>query len=78
MSDVPVGTLTDCPNPQTYFPSTPPKDVDALRLGILGAAAIAPSALINPARSHPGVKIEVRIIPVNIAQRCILTFMVRV
>ncbi|KZW00169.1 NAD(P)-binding protein [Exidia glandulosa HHB12029] len=33
------------------------KEPDALRIGILGAARIAPPALINPARSHPGVVI---------------------
>ncbi|KZW00166.1 NAD(P)-binding protein [Exidia glandulosa HHB12029] len=33
------------------------KEPDALRIGILGAASIAPAALINPARSHPGVVI---------------------
>ena len=44
---------------QSYYPPTPPKDSDALRIGILGAADIAPLALINPARSHPGVIVEV-------------------
>jgi predicted dehydrogenase len=32
--------------------------VAALRIGILGAARIAPTALIKPARSVPGVRIE--------------------
>lgn len=35
-------------------PSTPTKP-DALRLGILGAASIAPFAVIDPVRSHPDV-----------------------
>jgi predicted dehydrogenase len=28
-----------------------------LRIGVLGAAAIAPAALINPARHHPGIEV---------------------
>lgn len=35
-----------------------PKEADALKFGILGAARIAPNALIGPAESHPGVVIE--------------------
>ncbi|KAL1864516.1 hypothetical protein VTK73DRAFT_5819 [Phialemonium thermophilum] len=35
-----------------------PKDEDALKFGILGAANIAPIALIVPAKSHPGVIIQ--------------------
>lgn len=40
--------------------SNPPrvaKTENALRFGILGAARIAPDALIRPARNHPDVKI---------------------
>lgn len=33
----------------------PAKNADALRFGILGAARIAPNALIIPAISHPDV-----------------------
>ncbi|KAF2022167.1 NAD(P)-binding protein [Aaosphaeria arxii CBS 175.79] len=36
-------------------PDSPPKESDALRFGILGAASIAPFALIIPAHSHPEV-----------------------
>lgn len=36
-------------------PSPEPKATNALRFGILGAARIAPNALINPAKSHPEV-----------------------
>ncbi|KZW00995.1 NAD(P)-binding protein, partial [Exidia glandulosa HHB12029] len=36
----------------TFYPPTPAKDDDALRFGILGAANVAPYALINPARSQ--------------------------
>lgn len=32
-----------------------PKETNALRFGILGAARIAPNALINPSKSHPEV-----------------------
>ncbi|KAG8836217.1 hypothetical protein FRC17_008953 [Serendipita sp. 399] len=39
-------------------PPTLPKDENPLRIGILGAAAIAPQALILPARSHPGVVVQ--------------------
>ncbi|KIP11535.1 hypothetical protein PHLGIDRAFT_124697 [Phlebiopsis gigantea 11061_1 CR5-6] len=35
----------------SHPPDTPPKN-DAIRFGVLGAAAIAPDALITPARSH--------------------------
>ncbi|PSN69848.1 NAD(P)-binding protein [Corynespora cassiicola Philippines] len=37
------------------YPPTPAKSDGALRFGILGAANIAPMALIGPARSHPEV-----------------------
>lgn len=36
-----------------YPPSAPKADVGVLRFGILGAAAIAPPALVLPALSHP-------------------------
>lgn len=36
-------------------PNVPAKNADALRFGILGAARIAPNALIIPAISHPDV-----------------------
>ena len=39
-------------NPPSVPKSTDPKP---LKFGILGAAAIAPAALILPARSHPDV-----------------------
>lgn len=42
----------------TFRPPAPPKTNDALRFGILGAANIAPMALITPARSHPEVVIQ--------------------
>ena len=35
----------------------PPKDADALRIGVIGAARITPMALIIPALSHSGVVI---------------------
>ncbi len=35
--------------------SSPPKSANALRFGILGAARIAPDALIVPVKSHPDV-----------------------
>ena len=41
--------------PQTYDPPKAAKAPNAIRFGILGAAAIAPLALINPARSHEEV-----------------------
>ncbi|TDL23991.1 NAD(P)-binding protein [Rickenella mellea] len=50
-----VGLLTR--NYKAVNPPNPPKGPDALRFGILGAANIAPSALIIPARSHPEVVI---------------------
>ncbi|KAH7176866.1 hypothetical protein EDB81DRAFT_675858 [Dactylonectria macrodidyma] len=42
----------------TFNPPSPPKTDDALRFGILGAANIAPMALITPAKSHPEVIIQ--------------------
>lgn len=44
-------------NKAAQNPPTVVKDPDALRIGILGAARIAPAAVILPARSHPGVMI---------------------
>ncbi|KAF8328897.1 uncharacterized protein EI90DRAFT_3146096 [Cantharellus anzutake] len=41
-----------------FFPPTVPKDNDALKIGILGAAKIAPYSIIYPSRSHSGVVIE--------------------
>ncbi|KAF5002849.1 hypothetical protein FDECE_10511 [Fusarium decemcellulare] len=45
-------------NWQSSSPPTPPKAPNALRFGILGAAKIAPDALINPAKSHPDVIVQ--------------------
>lgn len=42
-------------NWKAFNPPVPPKDADALRIGLLGAARIAPNALITPALSHSGV-----------------------
>ena len=42
---------------QASNPPRVPKSQHALKFGILGAAAIAPNALILPARSHPEVVI---------------------
>ncbi|KAL4812492.1 hypothetical protein BDW67DRAFT_178635 [Aspergillus spinulosporus] len=39
-------------------PQQPPKRSDALKFGILGAANIAPMALITPAKSHPEVIVQ--------------------
>ncbi|KAF9358140.1 hypothetical protein BGX26_002431, partial [Mortierella sp. AD094] len=33
------------------------KDANALRIGILGAASIAPKALVNPAKSMPSINV---------------------
>ncbi|OKL60888.1 hypothetical protein UA08_03869 [Talaromyces atroroseus] len=41
-----------------FNPPTPPKRDDAIKFGILGAANIAPLALITPAKSHPEVIIQ--------------------
>ncbi|KAI4206917.1 MAG: hypothetical protein LQ346_000859 [Caloplaca aetnensis] len=41
-----------------FNPPQPPKSNEALRFGILGAANIAPLALIGPAKSHPEVIIQ--------------------
>jgi hypothetical protein len=43
--------------PQANNPPRPPKNDNALRFGILGAARIAPDALIKPAFNHADVKI---------------------
>ncbi|RHZ49506.1 uncharacterized protein CDV56_105587 [Aspergillus thermomutatus] len=45
-------------NWQIYSPSELPKEPNALKFGILGAAKIAPSALIKPAKTHPEVIIQ--------------------
>jgi len=43
---------------QVYNPPTSPASAaSSLRFGILGAAAIAPNALIQPAQSHPEVTV---------------------
>ncbi len=52
------GTLLSLPDTasrlyRTLYPPRPAKKGNALRLGILGAARIAPIAVINPALSHP-------------------------
>jgi hypothetical protein len=41
-------------NRQMLEPPKPPKDDAPIKFGILGAANIAPLALISPASSHPG------------------------
>ncbi|KAF2467155.1 oxidoreductase domain-containing protein [Lindgomyces ingoldianus] len=38
-----------------FYPPIAPKSNEVLRFGILGAADIAPSALVTPAKSHPEV-----------------------
>ncbi|CAL3962765.1 unnamed protein product [Diplocarpon coronariae] len=38
-----------------FNPPKPPKEQDALRIGLLGASSIAPIAIIGPAKSHPEV-----------------------
>ncbi|OAA62681.1 NAD(P)-binding domain protein [Niveomyces insectorum RCEF 264] len=45
-------------NWRTLFPPEPPKSDNALKFGLIGAANIAPSALIRPAKSHPEVTIQ--------------------
>ncbi|SCO33953.1 related to Oxidoreductase [Fusarium fujikuroi] len=44
-------------NWQAYSPPEPPKNANAIKFGILGAANIAATALITPAKSHPDIKI---------------------
>jgi hypothetical protein len=41
-------------NLQMVWPTVSPKEESPLRFGILGAATIAPPALIWPIRTHPG------------------------
>ncbi|KAK7981305.1 oxidoreductase [Apiospora saccharicola] len=41
-----------------FSPPTPPKSSGALKFGVLGAANIAPLALITPAKSHPEVIVQ--------------------
>ncbi|RBR03437.1 hypothetical protein FVER53590_01757 [Fusarium verticillioides] len=55
MSSV-VGFL--CRNWQAYSPPEPPKNTNAIKFGILGAANIAATALITPAKSQPDVEIH--------------------
>lgn len=43
---------------KAIYPPVPAKEEGALRCGILGAARIAPSAIITPAKSHPEVIIH--------------------
>jgi hypothetical protein len=38
-------------------PTSPPNSSNPLKFGILGAAKIAPNALITPARTHPDVQV---------------------
>ncbi|KAF5621984.1 oxidoreductase [Fusarium sp. NRRL 52700] len=45
-------------NWQAYSPPEPPKNTNAIKFGILGAANIAATALIAPAKSHPDVEIH--------------------
>ncbi|KLO83808.1 Oxidoreductase [Fusarium fujikuroi] len=44
-------------NWQAYSPPEPPKNANAIKFGILGAANIAATALITPAKSHPDIKV---------------------
>ncbi|KAI1018026.1 hypothetical protein LB504_003993 [Fusarium proliferatum] len=44
-------------NWQAYSPPEPPKNANPVKFGILGAANIAATALITPAKSHPDVEI---------------------
>ncbi|KAJ5547083.1 oxidoreductase [Penicillium frequentans] len=41
-----------------FSPPVVEKKSDAIRIGILGAAKIAPLALITPAQSHPEVIVQ--------------------
>ncbi|KAL3456687.1 hypothetical protein BJX64DRAFT_296496 [Aspergillus heterothallicus] len=45
-------------NWQIYSPTELPKSRDALKFGILGAANIAETVLIKPAKTHPGVIVQ--------------------
>ncbi|KAF5698724.1 oxidoreductase [Fusarium mundagurra] len=45
-------------NWQAYSPPEPPKNANAIKFGILGAANIAATALIAPAKSHPDIEIH--------------------
>ncbi|KAM0351846.1 hypothetical protein ACHAPU_002359 [Fusarium lateritium] len=45
-------------NWQASFSPQPPKNSNALKFGILGAAKIGPDGIINPAKSHPDVIIQ--------------------
>jgi hypothetical protein len=47
--------LTATLSSQAFNPTPVPKSPNALKLGILGAANIAPSALISPAKTHSDV-----------------------
>jgi predicted dehydrogenase len=54
-----MASILDClhRNYQILFPPAAPKSPNPIRIGILGAAKIAPSALITPARTHPDVAV---------------------
>ncbi|KAF9507858.1 hypothetical protein BS47DRAFT_1398242 [Hydnum rufescens UP504] len=52
------GTSSYSEGLQLTYPLHSPKEPNALRIGILGAAKVAPYAMIDAARSHPGVIIE--------------------
>ncbi|KAI5120025.1 hypothetical protein M0805_004654 [Coniferiporia weirii] len=43
---------------KVIYPPVVPKEEGALRCGILGAAGIAPLALVRPAKSHPGLAVH--------------------
>ncbi|KAF4958458.1 hypothetical protein FGADI_2380 [Fusarium gaditjirri] len=45
-------------NWQAYSPPEPPKNTNPIKFGILGAANIAATALITPAKSHPDVEVH--------------------
>ncbi|KAF5242205.1 hypothetical protein FANTH_8837 [Fusarium anthophilum] len=51
-------------NWQAYHPPEPTKNANSIKFGILGAANIAATALIAPAKSHPDVEIQVVAAPI--------------
>ncbi|KAF5629981.1 oxidoreductase [Fusarium tjaetaba] len=51
-------------NWQASSPPEPPKNTNAIKFGILGAAKIAATALITPAKSHPDVEIHAVAAPI--------------
>ncbi|KAF5969364.1 hypothetical protein FBULB1_10276 [Fusarium bulbicola] len=51
-------------NWQAYHPPEPTKNTNSIKFGILGAANIAATALIAPAKSHPDVEIQAVAAPI--------------